>query len=277
MLVILWDGLSGNDGSHHDVRPTILGSIESSCAWSSIWFSCYRDGVGASRHVRVCVDVEFDRRGRQETSSSEWWWAVKWHKSVGARYGYRGVRLGEARNPGPPKRLRRILASFSQSMNRFEILSSDDELVVPTTVPASSGAVREVVEGSAVQPRRLVIVSQDLPPFLRAASTEELPGTTVLEASTEAHQIGTPRDNFSEETVSVGRASEEDIGEVVEDDDLDDGRSDVGSMASEDEEAETPRNPIQKCVKWQLHLQCGQPSRGWIKSIWSKYSTLERR
>ena len=60
------------------------GSIESSCAWSSIWFSCYRDGVGASRHVRVCVDVEFDRRGRQETSSSEWWWAVKWHKSVGA-------------------------------------------------------------------------------------------------------------------------------------------------------------------------------------------------
>ena len=128
-------------------------------------------------------------------------------------------------------------------MNRFEILSSDDELVVPTTVPASSGAVREVVEGSAVQPRRLVIVSQDLPPILRAASTEELPGTTVLEASTEAHQIGTSRDNFSEDTVSVGRASEEDVGEVVEDDDLDDGRSDVGSIASEDEEAETPQEP----------------------------------
>ena len=88
-----------------------------------------------------------------------------------------------------------------------------------------------------------MIVSQDLPPILRAASTEELPGTTVLEASTEAHQIGTPRDNFSEDTVSVGRASEEDVGEVVEDDDLDDGRSDAGSIASEDEEAETPQEP----------------------------------
>ena len=110
-------------------------------------FKLLTNGSDASRHVRVCVDVEFDRRGRQETSSSEWWWAVKWHKSGGARYGYRGVRLGEARNPGLPKRLRRILASSSQSMNRFEILSSDDELVVPTTVPASSGVVCDVVEG----------------------------------------------------------------------------------------------------------------------------------
>ena len=48
---------------------------------------------------------------------------------------------GEARNPGPQKLLRQILASVSQSMNRFEILSSDDELEVPTTVPASPGAV----------------------------------------------------------------------------------------------------------------------------------------
>ena len=131
---------------------------------------------------------------------------------VGARYGHRGVRLGEASYPGLPKRLRRILASSSQSMNKFEILSSNDELEVPTTVPASFGAVREVVEGSAGQPRRLVIVSKDLPPILREASTEEFPGTTVLEASTEAHQIGTPRDNFSDDTVSVGRAREHEVG-----------------------------------------------------------------
>ena len=111
--------------------------------------------------------------------------------------GYRGVRLGEARNPGPPSQLRRILAS-----------------------------------SSAAQPRRLVIVSQDLPPILRAASTEEFPATTVQDTNTEAHQIGTERDSLSDDTVSVGRASEQDLGEVVENDDLDDGRSDVGSVAN---------------------------------------------
>ena len=45
-----------------------------------------------------------------------------------------------ADNPGP-LRLRRISAR-SQSSNRFEILSSDDESVVRSTVPASLVAVR---------------------------------------------------------------------------------------------------------------------------------------
>ena len=58
---------------------------------------------------------------------------------------------------------------------------------------------------------------------------------------------------------------------MVEDDDLDDGRSDVGPMASEDEEAETPREPDPEVREVAI------PSRGWIKSIWSKYSSLERR
>ena len=58
---------------------------------------------------------------------------------MGSRYGLRGVRLGEARNPGPP----RILRGPSVHSTRFEILSSDDEQKeVPSTVPASEGAVR---------------------------------------------------------------------------------------------------------------------------------------
>ena len=187
---------------------------------------------------------------------------------VGATYGHRGVRLGEARNPGPPKRLRRILASSPQSMNRFEILSSDDELEVSVFWSSSWGC-----GGLSRAAQTFGFCFADVPPILRAVSTEEFPGTTVMEASTEAHQIGTPRDNFNDNT---GHASEQDVGEVVEDDDLDDGRSEVGSMVSEDEWTRHG-NPIQKCVKWQSHPQCGQPSRGWIKSIWSKYSSLERR
>ena len=115
---------------------------------------------------------------------------------VSARYGLRGIRVGEASHPGPsashgsevhPFRRRRV--------NRFEILSSDDdELVVPSTVPASSGpirnnpqpasvpatvpassgAVRGVLEVAALQtarrPGRLAIVSQDMPAIQRAAS-----------------------------------------------------------------------------------------------------------
>ena len=92
-------------------------------------------------------------------------------KPVGARYGHRGVRVGEATDPGPPKRLHRSLASASQSTNRFEILSSEDELEVPTTVPASSGTVRAVQEARESQaPRRvgrLDLVSQGMDPFPR--------------------------------------------------------------------------------------------------------------
>ena len=60
------------------------------------------------------------------------WWIV-----IGSRYGLRRVRLGEARNPDPPRILRRP----SVHSNRFEILSSDDEPeMVPSTVPASGGS-----------------------------------------------------------------------------------------------------------------------------------------
>ena len=106
-----------------------------------------------------------------------------WCKSVRAKYGYRGVRVGEASNPGPPKWLRRTpSARDSRGGNLFEILSSgDDEPLVPSTVPASSGrnhgpgsdpptvpawsgAVRRVLELQAGgRPGRLVFLSSGLP------------------------------------------------------------------------------------------------------------------
>ena len=68
---------------------------------------------------------------------------VKWCKFVRARYGHRGVRVGEATNPGPPK-----------SANGFEILSSVDDLEVFATVPASSGAVRAAAKSVRSSRRR---------------------------------------------------------------------------------------------------------------------------
>ena len=69
----------------------------------------------------------------------------KWCKAVFARYGHRGVRLGEARNPGPPRSHQGSRHSFAA--NRFEILSSDDdEPLIPSTVPASSRAIRNIAQ-----------------------------------------------------------------------------------------------------------------------------------
>ena len=111
-------------------------------------------------------------------------------------------------------------------------------------MPASSGAVRRVLELQAGRrPGRLVLVSQDLP------------ATTVRDTELEGvdhHAIGTPRDSASDDTVSVGRGSEQDIGSVpgsleeagVDVDPLDeDGLADAASAVSEDVEASAPVEP----------------------------------
>ena len=93
------------------------------------------------------------------------------------------------------------------------MLSSDDEEEwVPSTAPASSGAVRgplevasglqAVLAGAAIHPGRVVLVSQELPVAPPAGT---LPAATVFH-----HVIGAPRESESEGTVSIGRASERD-------------------------------------------------------------------
>ena len=78
-------------------------SIEGSCASASFWVRRRRDGFGASIQDRICTDVQFDRGGRQGTSSRDRRWKRTmcimrmWCKSVRAKYGYRDVRVGEVR------------------------------------------------------------------------------------------------------------------------------------------------------------------------------------
>ena len=71
---------------------------------------------------------------------------VQWRNSA---YGYRGVRVGEASNPGPLKALRVLTPQWSRSRADPTIHSSDrDEILLPgsdsrSTVPSSTGALRE--------------------------------------------------------------------------------------------------------------------------------------
>ena len=124
------------------------------------------------------------------------WWIV-----IGSRYGLRGVRLGEARNPGPPRILRRP----SVHSNRFEILSSDDERgMVPSTVPASEGAIR------MARRRILVILSDSIQVGRSVPPSLEFPPSTIPDGSEDAqhHIIGTPdvsdnEDVASDDTLSI--------------------------------------------------------------------------
>ena len=100
------------------------------------------------------------------------------------------MRVGEATNPCPPKRLRRILASVSRSTNRFEILSSEDDLEVFATVPASFGAVRAVQEARESQPPHCQRINQVAKSVRasRAASDAETAGVAMVLG--QRHRIG---------------------------------------------------------------------------------------
>ena len=142
-------------GEHFETTSRTLGargrSVEGSCA-ASRWDRSSRNGIG---HRRPSVRVSQDGGNRQETSPHHRCWRCiindvnKWCKAVCARYGYRGVKLGEARNLGPPKRFSRTPRSrqgsaLSFSTNRFEIFSS----LIPSTVPATSQAMVRMTESA---------------------------------------------------------------------------------------------------------------------------------
>ena len=73
-------------------RPSLARgcSIEGSFASTSFWVRRRRDGVGASFEDRICVDVQFDGGGRQESSPRDRRWkrticvVRMWYKSVRA-------------------------------------------------------------------------------------------------------------------------------------------------------------------------------------------------
>ena len=84
----------------------------------------------------IFSDVRSDRSGRRQEEvhrgNTDGWESGVWH----SRYGLRGVRLGEASNPGPPGR--HIRDSAEETLDNLEreltLVESDDEpLVRPTT------------------------------------------------------------------------------------------------------------------------------------------------
>ena len=97
---------------------------------------------GECRPVNVDVDSDRPRRhsGEGERAKPVQPTAAVTRES---RNGMRAVRVGETSHPGPPK----VATSFCRgrsSANRFVVLSSDHEEWVPSTVPASSAAMRRI-------------------------------------------------------------------------------------------------------------------------------------
>ena len=64
----------------------------------------------------------------------------EWFREVGARYGLRGVRVGEASHPGPPDQ------EWTVPDSVIDALEADLTPPVPSTIPASAGAVMRRLE-----------------------------------------------------------------------------------------------------------------------------------
>ena len=105
---------------------------------ASVFSTAVRDLNGGADQV-VC-DVESDRRGRRETTVCDRrqceWSAAAMRES---RYGFRGVRVGDASNPGPHRTRARarmeeeadaVLSGLEAALTRIDD-SSDDEPPMP--------------------------------------------------------------------------------------------------------------------------------------------------
>ena len=88
------DGVRGSSSRGQDWQ---FGGTRGKCVFHN---SSRRVNGGGGQ---VVVDVESDRRGRRETSVCDRR-QCKWSEAVmrESRYGFRGVRVGEASNPSPP-------------------------------------------------------------------------------------------------------------------------------------------------------------------------------
>ena len=126
------DGVQGSSSRCQDWQ---FGGTRSKCVLHG---SSRRVNGGAEQ---VVCDVESDRRGRRETSvcdrrQCEWSEAVMRE----SRCGFRGVRVGGASNPGPPRTRARarmeeeaeaVLSGLEAALTRIDD-SSDDEPSTPT-------------------------------------------------------------------------------------------------------------------------------------------------
>ena len=116
-----------------DVQQLLLGGLRG-----------VRVGVVSSASRAQCVEGPIrnesrrvrhvDRRCRCRSEVRKF--SVQYVLTRDARYGLRGVRIGEAAHPGPPKLILRGV-----QVNRFDLLAREAEDEVPSTVPATPGGV----------------------------------------------------------------------------------------------------------------------------------------
>ena len=91
------------------------------------------------------------------TPSLHWRMNWEWYRVVGARYGVRGVRVGEASHPGPPDH-----DEWTAPDSVIDVLEADLTPPVASTIPASVGAVMRRMQGDvpAVRGSRFVVLPE---------------------------------------------------------------------------------------------------------------------
>ena len=144
-----------------DVRPKLRSSERHRVRRSIIDLEDWRSGGSRGwaardfesrcvdgRPFEIFSDVIVDRDGRcQKTLRHRRGRLCQWPVSVTiqARYGFRGVRVGEASHPGPPRRRNRsedsadvVLTSLEAALTRLDD-SDDEQPIVPTWRDIDSG------------------------------------------------------------------------------------------------------------------------------------------
>ena len=153
------EGTCARGGSQSNEESKNIGrELHRSCALPR-WTLCAES---------IRSDVDIDRRSRFHSQGGwqrcpvtpRFHWRVnrEWFRVVGARYGMRGVRVGEASHPGPPDH-----DEWTAPESVIDALEADLTPPVPSTTPVSVGAVTCRMQGDvpAVQGNRFALLSAE--------------------------------------------------------------------------------------------------------------------
>ena len=134
----------------HGVRRFIIDLEDWRSGGSRRWSGRnFESRCADGRPFEIFFDVNVNRDGRcQKTLRRHWDRLCQWPESVTiqARYGFRGVRVGEASHPGPPKRRNRsedstdaVWTSLEAALTRIDDSDDESQFIVPTWRDVDSG------------------------------------------------------------------------------------------------------------------------------------------